>query len=221
MENLGYTFAYRGQYLRIKPYGYNKFFRMDKLGYEYTEDAIRARIIKNEREGSWVKVYYRPTLQEKPKGLYALYLHYCYLLGAIPKVIPTNREAYAAIKEDVRRGRMYNEHAKFLGKYGLDTTTDLQRHEEKVESQIAALCKERQALWNKIRWMTDADKVQPIREEILALSKRIKELRKEQKMCKDIYDRSTAVARTIEQIEFPKPPEKAKQQNRNHGWGSR
>ena len=76
MENLGYTFAYRGQYLRIKPYGYNKFFRMDKLGYEYTEDAIRARIIKNEREGSWVKVYYRPTLRENPKGLYALYLHY-------------------------------------------------------------------------------------------------------------------------------------------------
>ena len=128
---------------------------------------------------------------------------------------------YAAIKEDVRRARMYNEHAKFLGKYGLDTTTDLQRHEEKVESQIAALCKERQALWNKIRWMTDADKVQPIREEIFALSKRIKELRKEQKMCKDIYDRSTAVARTVEQIEFPKPPEKAKQQTRNHGWGSR
>ena len=221
MENLGYTFAYRGQYLRIKPYGYNKFFRMDKLGYEYTEDAIRTRIIKNEREGSWVKVYYRPTLREKPKGLYALYLHYCYLLGAIPKVIPKNREAYAAIKEDVRRARMYNEHAKFLGKYDLNTTIDLQRHEEKVESQIVDMCKERQALWNKIRWMTDADKVQPIREEIFALSKRIKELRKEQKMCKDIYDRSTAVARTVEQIEFPKPPEKAKQQTRNHGWGSR
>ena len=221
MENLGYTFAYRGQYLRIKPYGYNKFFRMDKLGYEYTEDAIRARIIKNEREGSWVKVYYRPTLRENPKGLYALYLHYCYLLGAIPKVIPKNREAYAAIKEDVRRARMYNEHAKFLGKYGLDTTTDLQRHEEKVESQIAALCKERQALWNKIRWMTDADKVQPIREEIFALSKRIKELRKEQKMCKDIYDRSTTVARTVEQIEFPQSPQKSKQKTRNDGWDSR
>ena len=37
----------------------------------------------------------------------------------------------------------------------------------------------------------------------------------------DIYERSTAVARTVEQIEFPKPPEKAKQQTRNHGWGLR
>ena len=31
MQLLGYKFEYRGQYLRIKPHGYNKFFRMDKL----------------------------------------------------------------------------------------------------------------------------------------------------------------------------------------------
>ena len=222
MRDLGYTFEYRGQYLRIKPYGYNKFFRMDKLGAEYTEEGIKARIIRNAQEYSWVKVqYYKPTLQEKPKGLYALYLHYCYLLGAIPKVIPQNPEAYAAIKEDVRRARMYNEHAKFLGKYGLNTTDDLLRHEQKVETQIAALCKERQILRNKLRWMNDTEKMQPIREEIYALSAKLKPLRKERKMCKDIYDRSTSVARTVEQIEFPKPPEKTKQQTRNHGWGSR
>ena len=222
MRDLGYTFEYRGEYLRIKPYGYNKFFRMDKLGAEYTEEGIKARIIRNAQEYSWVKVqYYKPTLQEKPKGLYALYLHYCSLLGAIPKVIPQNPEAYAAIKEDVRRARMYNEHAKFLGKYGLNTTDDLLRHEQTVNAQIAALCKERQALRNMLRWMKDTEKMQTIREEIYAISAKIKPLRKEQKMCKDIYDRSTAVARTVEQIEFPKPPEKVKQQSRNHGWGSR
>jgi hypothetical protein len=69
--------------------------------------------------------------------------------------------------------------------------------------------------------MKDSEKMQPIREEIYAISAKIKPLRKEQKMCKDIYDRSTAVARTVEQIEFPKPPEKTKQQTRNRGWGSR
>ena len=116
---------------------------------------------------------------------------------------------------------MYNEHAKFLGKYNLNTGEDLQRHEQMVDAQISALCKERQALRNKLRWMKDSEKMQPIREEIYAISAKIKPLRKEQKMCKDIYERSTAVARTVEQIEFPKPPEKAKQQTRNHGWGSR
>ena len=222
MQLLGYKFEYRGQYLRIKPYGYNKFFRMDKLGAEYTEEGLQARMAYNWRNGLLRALpIYKPTLQEKPKGLYALYLHYCYLIGAVQKTVPQDPEVYAAIREDVRRARMYNEHAKFLGKYNLNTTDNLQQHEQMVESQIAALCKERQVLRNKLRWIKDTEKMQPIREEIYAISAKIKPLRKEQKMCKDIYERSTAVARTVEQIEFPKPPEKAKQQTRNHGWGSR
>ena len=222
MQLLGYRFEYRGQYLRIKPYGYNKFFRMDKLGAEYAEDELKARMAYNWRNDLLRALpIYKPTLQEKPKGLYALYLHYCYLLGAVQKTVPQDPEVYAAIREDVRRARMYNEHAKFLGKYNLNTGEDLQRHEQMVEEQISTLCKERQALRNKLRWMKDAEKMQPIREEIYAISAKIKPLRKEQKMCKDIYERSTAVARTVEQIEFPKPPEKAKQQTQNHDWGSR
>ena len=222
MQLLGYKFEYRGQYLRIKPYGYNKFFRMDKLGEEYTEEGLRARMAYNWRNGLLRALpIYKPTMQEKPKGLYALYLHYCYLLGAVQKTVPQDPEVYAAIREDVRRARMYNKHAKFLGKYNLNTGEDLQRHEQMVEEQISTLCKERQALRNKLRWMKDSEKMQPIREEIYAISAKIKPLRKEQKMCKDIYERSTAVAKTVEQIEFPKPPEKAKQQTRNHGWGSR
>ena len=222
MQLLGYKFEYRGQYLCIKPYGYNKFFRMDKLGTEYTEDELKARMAYNWRNDLLRALpIYKPTLQEKPKGLYALYLHYCYLLGAVQKTVPQDPEVYAAIREDVRRARMYNEHAKFLGKYNLNTTDDLQQHEQMVDAQISTLCKERQALRNKLRWMKDSEKMQPIREEIYAISAKIKPLRKEQKMCKDIYERSTAVARTVEQIEFPKPPEKAKQQTRNHDWGSR
>ena len=222
MQLLGYKFEYRGQYLRIKPYGYNKFFRMDKLGKDYTEPELQARMAYNWRNGLLRALpIYKPTLQEKPKGLYALYLHYCYLLGAVQKTVPQDPEVYAVIREDVRRARMYNEHAKFLGKYNLTTTDDLQQHEQMVDAQISALCKERQALRNKLRWMKDTEKMQPIREEIYAISAKIKPLRKEQKMCKDIYERSTAVATTVEQIEFPKPPEKAKQQTRNHGWGSR
>ena len=215
LERRGYTLERRGSFLRVRPDGYNKFFRLDKLGYGYSESDIHYKLDVNYYDrNSYLPKPYRPIL-------YALYLHYCYLLGVIPKSIPANREAYVALKDDVRRARMYNEHAKFLGKYGLNTTDDLLRHEQTVETQIALLCKERQALRNKLRWMKDTEKMQPIREEIYAISAKIKPLRKEQKMCKDIYDRSTAVARTVEQIEFPKPPEKAKQQTRNRGWGSR
>ena len=116
MRSLGYTIEQRGDFLRIKPYGYNKFFRLDKLGTGYTEEDIETRIRNNARARQWTPItYYEPTLREKPRGLYALYLHYCYLLGTIPKVNPKDPEAYAAIKEDVHRARMYSEQAKFLG----------------------------------------------------------------------------------------------------------
>ena len=152
MRSLGYTFERRGKYLRIKPYGYNKFFRLDKLGAGYTEEDIEARIRNNARARQWTPItYYEPTLREKPRGLYALYLHYCYLLGAIPKVIPKNPEAYAAIKDDVRRARMYSEQAKFLGKYFLDTKDDLIQHALKIRAQMDVLYKERQKLRNKMR----------------------------------------------------------------------
>jgi len=211
MRSLGYTFERRGQYLRIKPYGSDKFFRLDKLGAGYTEADIEARVRRNAQTMEWTKIeYYKPTLQEKPKGLRALYLHYLYLLGAIPKVIPKNPEAYAAIKDDVRRARMYSEQAKFLGKYGLETKDDLIQHALKVDAQKKALCKERQKLRNKSRWMTEEDK-QPFREEIFAITSQLKTLRKEFAMCKDVYDRSASVERTVMLIEFPQLLEQEKQ----------
>ena len=212
MQSLGYTFERRGKYLRIKPYGYNKFFRLDKLGTGYTEEDIEARIKKNAIERHWTPIpFYQPTLREKPRGLYALYLHYCYLLGVIPKVIPKNPEAYAAIKDDVRRARMYSEQAKFLGKYFLYTKDDLIQHALKVRAQMDVLYKERQKLRNKMRWMKDPAEMQPIREQIFAISDKLKPLRKEYAMCKDIYDRSDDIEKTVERVEFPQLVEQEKQ----------
>ena len=222
MRSLGYTIEQRGKFLRIKPYGYDKFFRLDKLGAGYTEEDIEARIKNNARARQWTPIpFYQPTLREKPTGLYALYLHYCYLLGAIPKVIPKNPEAYAAIKEDVRRARMYSEQAKFLGKYFLDTKDDLIRHALKVRAQMESLCKERQKLRNKMRWMKDPAEMQPIREQIFAISDKLKPLRKEYAMCKDIYDRSDDIEKTVERIEFPQAVQQARDANKKDTRGDR
>lgn len=216
MRDLGYTFERRGNFLHIKPYGYNKFFRLDKLGVGYTEADIEARMTKNVRTRTWIPIsYYKPTLREKTKGLYALYLHYCYLLGAIPKVIPKNPEAYAAIKEDVRRARMYSEQAKFLGKYGLNTKDDLIQHALNVNAQMKALNKERQTLRNKMRWMKDSKQKQPIRDEISAISGKLKPLRKEYGMCRDVYDRSTDIEKTVELVEFPQLVKNAKEASKD------
>lgn len=216
MQSLGYMFARRGSFLRIKPYGYNKFFRLDKLGAGYTEEDIETKLKNNARARQWTPIpYYKPILREKPKGLYALYLHYCYLLGVIPKVIPKDPAAYAAIKSDVRRARRYSDQAKFLGKYGLDTKDDLIRHALKVREQTDELCKERQKLRNKLRRMKEPTEMQSIRDKIFAISDKLKPLRREFAMCKDIYDRSDDIAKTVERAEFPELVQRTKDKTKD------
>ena len=72
------------------------------------------------------------------------------------------------------------------------------------------LYKERQKLRNKMRWMKDPAEMQPLREQIFAISDKLKPLRKEYAMCKDIYDRSDDIEKTVERIEFPQLVEQEK-----------
>ena len=76
---------------------------------------------------------------------------------------------------------------------------------------MEALSKERQKLRNKMRWMKDPDEMQPIREQIFAISDKLKPLRKEYAMCKDIYDRSDDIEKTVERIEFPQAVQQARE----------
>jgi hypothetical protein len=75
------------------------------------------------------------------------------------------------------------------------------------------LYKERQKLRNKMRWMKDPAKMQPIRKQIFAISDKLKPLRKEYAMCKVIYDRSDDIEKTVERIEFPQLFEQERQKS--------
>ena len=59
--------------------------------------------------------------------------------------------------------------------------------------------------------MKDPAEMQPIREQIFAISDKLKPLRKEYAMCKDIYDRSDDIEKTVERLEFPQAVEQEKQ----------
>lgn len=103
LQSLGYTIERRGKYLRVRPYGHNKFFRLDKLGTGYTEADIQERILQNARERNWIPIpFYKPILKEKPKGLYALIcttatcsVRYRRSFRKIPKPMPRSKRTFA------------------------------------------------------------------------------------------------------------------------------
>ena len=204
LEGLGYVVERRGKYMRVRPDSSDKFFRLDKLGEGYREADIIDRLDENYRQ-SRIKRYipYIPDKQNKPQGLYALYLYYQYLVGNLPKTRPNNREAYEAIREDVKRARMYSEEAKLLGKYGINTDEDLKRFTESISAEYKSLAVKRQGLRNKMRHMTDSDAMQPIKEEINFITDRMGAIRKEMKYCEDIALRSGKIEAVVNTVYEP------------------
>ena len=211
-QALGYTLEWRGKYLRIRPDQSEKFYRMDKLGEGYTYEDVQNRVRDNARNRRIIP--YVPYKQkEKPKGLYALYIHYCYLLGELPKQKPNNREAYAAIKEDVRKARMYNEEAKLLGKYNINTAEELSSFSASLSEKYKVLASNRAKLRNKLRRMHNTDEMQPIKDEISALSLMMVDLRKQMKLCEDIAARSGVIDKIVNTIDVPSKDIERKEMN--------
>lgn len=216
-QSLGYTLEKRGKYLRIRPDNSAKWFRMDKLGEGYTEQDIFERL-KNNATYMRATNYVPYQRREKPKGLRALYLHYCYLLGELPKTRPNNREAYVAIKEDIKRARMYSEEAKILGNNGIDTAEELSNYKDKLSGKLKELAYERAKLRNMLRRMHDTKKMQPIKDEISALSEQMTKLRREIKLCDDIALRSGVIEKLVYTVDKPDKEnyqEQRKEQNKN------
>ena len=107
-------------YWTIRSVNSKKSVRMIRLGEEYGNQAIQRRIYEKSDRSAWLrnreyyaeqkeKRYFQPrryvfrgTFQKAKKhtGIYALYLHYCYLLGKLPRyhqrkpLSPEMREAW-------------------------------------------------------------------------------------------------------------------------------
>ncbi len=203
IQSLGYILEWRGKYLRIRPDSGTRFFRMDKLGKGYTYEDVQERLRENARRHRIIPYAPYEPPKVKPSGLYALYLHYCYLLGALPKKKPANREAYAAIREDVKRARRYSEQAKVLGKYSIDTAEELGAVTERLSGEFKALAIERAKLRNRLRRMHDTEAMQPIKEAISDLSLQMAGLRREMHLCEEVAARCGVIAQVVNTIDLP------------------
>lgn len=201
LQSRGYTLEWRGKYLRIRPDGAGKFFRLDRLGEGYTVEDVRARLEENwSKPRQFFQPYHKPT-HGKPRGLYALYLHFCYLLGELPKTYPKREEDNAELREAAKRMKQYSAEADLLGRNRIETAGDLRDFTERISAEFETLLMARGKLRNRLRRMHDTEAMNPIRTEISELSERIRTLRRKMVLCRDIAERSNAVEALVDRIE--------------------
>ena len=224
METMGYEFKLwtangeRLKYPSIKPPGAKGFFRFHKLGEEYDLPQIVQRIRNNNiREEPFPDLYKQKTYTKgkingrlktiKPRGIYALYLRYCYELG-IMKAKPTSVKRMSFLmREDIVRMDKYMEQSRVLGKYKIETSEKLLTTKQAFVENISVLTDTRKDLRNKLQKATragDVKQVEFIKSEISNASEKLNLLRKEVGIFEQIEQRSMQVKENLQILDKQK-----------------
>ena len=182
---------------------------LNRLGEEYTKERITQRLIENrdniDFEPFQPKTYrtkqYRLRTRSdrigKVGGLYGLYLYYCYRLGYLPKYKARQQNqarVHYLFKGDLMKIDELTKQVTLLGKHHIGTDEQLFSYQHSVEEQVKTLTADRTHLRNEIRKVniTDAELSQA-KASISLLTEKLKELRKEVKLCQDIAIRSKVI----------------------------
>ena len=214
------------KYWTIVPKGYTKPIRLKNLGEDYTEEAIKRRLMENQRvrivpfakQTVVIRQYRLPTREQKIKkvgGLYGLYLHYCYKLGYLPKYKKQNtKRLHYLLKEDLLKLDKITAETRLLGREHIFTDEQLFSYKASLNRQIETLIDNRTHLRKISRTKMSDGELSKVKGQIVSISDKIRELRKEVRLCDDIAERSKVMEQNLETIRTEEEKQERKEQNR-------
>jgi len=149
---------------KLKQLGYKYYIKYDKLTiYKEEQDKIRIEKIfgkdysldrLNERLTKSMYIPYKPISQRtiyqqyllktksKHKGIYGLYLYYCYLLKVFPEEQPKQNLPYS-IRKDVKKLDQISEETRFMVSNKIETLEDLISFKKQNSIKLAELASKR------------------------------------------------------------------------------
>ena len=210
LKERGYEVKSNVKHVAVRPPGKERFVRLRSLGDNYTEEAIKQRILKQRTPAYPAKAETRTVLRIKVrgdfrlskitwKGLRALYFFYRRKL----KEAQRQPEGYAPylLRDDLRQLDRINEQTAFLFQHKLDTLEQLKAYREDTKTEIDRLLKERGRLNNEKRRVdTSQERKGEIAGAVKEVSQQLKALRKEERLCSRIEERSVEIALKREQL---------------------
>jgi len=181
--------------------------RLKTLGDNYTEEAIDRRILENQcaqrpiahtqPKIKWYRFVGNYSSAQKITGLRALYLHYCYLLGVIPKSKPRREPLHPRLKAELIKLRQYSEQIRLLSKHKIDTAEQLQDFISATEEKSRSLISERTGVYNKLRRCTDPEQIRELKSARGELSGQIAQCRNELKSANGVLGNMGKVKENI------------------------
>ena len=190
------------------------------------DEAIRVRILEENELLAEKKLpilgHYRIRISgnsyqpRKIGGLRGLYLHYCYLLGILPKIHPSisSKQVHVLLREDLLKLNTISKEAKLLCHYHIDTVEKLFSLKERLQKKMEQCVEERKHLRYKIRADRPEEEIQDLKEQIKGLTEEIGTLRKEVVLCDGIAARSKVIEEKFKMVREEK--EKKEEQSHEH-----
>lgn len=216
LKNMGYFIDDdpNRKYATIRRIGDKKPVRLFRLGTEYDMPRIKERV--NEQYFRYGQNLYRHNQKKSipPKatstkkqyvflgsfyetkkitGFRALYLHYCYLLGVLPKRKDPPRPLSPQMREACRRMHEISRQVRLICDKKLDTDADVQTLVSANIETLTRLQNERNICYNRLRRCTDPEEIAEIKERRDALTAQMTVLRKENKLAESIPVRAAAM----------------------------
>ena len=217
LKKLDYQIYSRNGVLTIYKDGYDKV-RIEKaFGNDYSMDSINKRLYSSRQ------IVFRPIPQrtifeeysrtnKHHKGIYGLYLYYCYLLKVFPQKHPKQYLPYS-IRKEVTKLNEYSEQVRFMATNKIETKEDLDNFAKTNYEEYKNLMGKRENLWKRYRRAKTEEDKSKILAEINDIQPTIKELRKYDKYCKDIKERSESIQNNLNN--FDKDIQKEKDNSRS------
>ena len=198
------------------------------FGEAYTLEAIRIRILEEtelpvEKKKQYPIRKYKSirvsgTLQQARKigGLRGLYVHYCYLLGILPKNRPpvSAKQVHVLFREDLLKLNTISKETRLLCHYHIDTAEQLFSLKKRFQRKMEQCVEERKHLRYKIRADRPEEELLQIKEQISDLTGEIGALRKELVLCDGIAARSKVLEDKLKMVREEK--EKKEEPNYEH-----
>lgn len=215
MKSMGYScnLGLNRKYWTIKMASWKKPMRLYRMGEDYTNERIMERIIEEKGTKSFVvfqkavyvrRQYKMPTRQDKVKkvgGLKGLYLHYCYLLGYLPRYTRKPTRVSPVIRDDIKKMDMISEEARLIEKAKLTDIVSLQSFKEERLDRIEEKTYERSQVMKVLRRKVSEEEKEQARDQANILKDEIQELRREVRLLDRIEERSKVMEERITTIE--------------------
>ena len=201
MRSLGYKVYSRNDIITIYRDGEYKVRIENVFGEEYSKERLKQRLYLSKQ------IVFKPMSQKsiieeysktnKPhKGIYGLYLYYCYLLGVFPKNHPKQYLPYS-IRKEVYKLEQISQQVRFMHEKNIVTKEDLDNYSKNNSDELSELKGKRENLWRRYHRAKTEDKQAQILAEINDIQPKIKELYKYDKYCKEITKRAEGIQNNL------------------------